>query len=120
MYRYKAFVKRVIDGDTLILSVDLGFKISVEIVGRLLGVDTPELRGGTYEEKIAGREARDKLKTAVEGKTVWISTEKTEKYGRWLIEIWDNFEFRGPSLNQRWLTQGIYAIPAQAASEIVE
>jgi len=43
MYCYRATTERVIDGDTYRLSVDLGFRCSVSIEGRLQGVDCPEL-----------------------------------------------------------------------------
>jgi micrococcal nuclease len=41
-YVYRARAKRVIDGDTLVCDVDLGFQASIEIKVRLHGVNTPE------------------------------------------------------------------------------
>lgn len=50
MYRYRAKVKSVYDGDTCTVDIDLGFHITLrDIKVRLYGVDTPELRGGTKE-----------------------------------------------------------------------
>ena len=60
-YRYFAKpdeVKPAYDGDSLYLWVDLGFYTWKKMKFRLLGIDTPELRG-TEEEKQYGREARD-------------------------------------------------------------
>lgn len=41
-YVYRARAKRVIDGDTFVADVDLGFQASIEIKVRLHGVNTPE------------------------------------------------------------------------------
>ena len=44
-YTRNAEILRVIDGDTWVLLVDLGFTVRVEIPVRLAGIDTPEVRG---------------------------------------------------------------------------
>lgn len=42
-YEYQAIVTRVVDGDTLEVTIDLGFRIKIEKVRlRLKGIDTPE------------------------------------------------------------------------------
>ena len=51
MYQYHAVVNRVVDGDTVDLRIDLGFKVWVEKRCRLLGVDTPETRTRDEREK---------------------------------------------------------------------
>jgi micrococcal nuclease len=43
VYRYRATCKAVTDGDTYVLEVDLGFRVSIQISGRLRGVDTKEI-----------------------------------------------------------------------------
>jgi micrococcal nuclease len=46
LYRYSAKLIRVIDGDTCVLEVDLGFRHHIHDQHvRLLGVNTPELHG---------------------------------------------------------------------------
>ena len=40
--RYPAQLERVVDADTMILRVDLGFGVSITVPIRLAGVDTPE------------------------------------------------------------------------------
>lgn len=46
LYRYSAKLIRVIDGDTVVLEIDLGFRCSIHDQHvRLLGVNTPELNG---------------------------------------------------------------------------
>lgn len=51
-YTYRATVLRVIDADTFVTRVDLGFRVSIELPLRLAGVDSPEM--STPE----GRQAR--------------------------------------------------------------
>lgn len=86
MHIYRAKVIRAVDGDTVDLDVDLGFHINIRIRTRLLGVDTPE-RGHQDFAKATNilidllNEQKDE-----EG-YVTIQTEKTGKYGRWLVNI---------------------------------
>ena len=47
MYKYKATVGRVVDGDTVDVVIDLGFKITTNQRIRLEGINTPE----TYSVK---------------------------------------------------------------------
>jgi endonuclease YncB( thermonuclease family) len=44
MYEYMAKVTRVIDGDTIEVEIDLGFKIKHTTILRLSGINAPELR----------------------------------------------------------------------------
>lgn len=91
MYEYRAKIKRVVDGDTVDFIVDLGFSVHVTIRTRLLGVDTPE-RGHEDWAK-ATSECRRLLLSVAESRDgsypdwVKIKTEKTGKYGRWLVQI---------------------------------
>ena len=89
MYEYKAIVDRVVDGDTVDFIVDLGFSVQMKIRGRLAGVDTPER--GHQDFKLATNKCRELLDKSVasfpyEGKVI-IKTNKTGKYGRWIVEI---------------------------------
>lgn len=80
----------VYDGDSVWLTVDLGFNLSWDIGPcRLSGIDAPEMRG---EEKEAGTLSRDFLRELLgrpENEKFLIRTEKdkTEKYGRYLVTI---------------------------------
>ena len=61
-YLYNAVVNRVKDGDTLVVTLDLGFGISFTIDMRLEGIDTPETyRAKTDGEYQHGREAKEFL-----------------------------------------------------------
>jgi micrococcal nuclease len=85
MYEYRAVLDRVVDGDTVDLVVDLGFRTKAHHRFRLQGIDAPEPRGATKTEGLA---AKAWLAEALEGKPLIIRSEKTGKYGRWLATIW--------------------------------
>ena len=62
MYTY--FVKsidRVVDGDTIDISIDLGFDLTKKERVRLAGIDTPETRTKNPKEKEMGYEAKEFL-----------------------------------------------------------
>lgn len=87
LYWYRASCVRVIDGDTVDVLVDLGYKIRVEQRVRLFGMNAPELKG---TEKDAGLKTKGRLAELIVGKELWIDSMKDsqEKYGRYLVEIW--------------------------------
>ena len=87
-YYYIAEVVKVYDGDTCTCVVDLGFKTSVRIKVRLLGIDTPEIRTKDLDEKKKGLETRDWLREKILGKKVLLHTKERGKFGRWLGMIW--------------------------------
>jgi len=91
MYEYKATVKRIIDGDTLVLDIDLGFYMFMnETKIRLYGLDTPEMNAEDpllrLQAVLATRYLFDNLEI---GEKVIIKTvlDKREKYGRLLATI---------------------------------
>ena len=91
MYEYKATVKRVIDGDSLVLDIDLGFYMFMnETKIRLYGLDTPEMNSEDpllrLQAVLATRYLYDNL---LVGSKVTIKTvlDKREKYGRLLATI---------------------------------
>lgn len=84
-YIYKAFISRVIDGDTYIAKVELGFNLTLKCRIRLSGVNTPEVRG---DEKELGMPIADHVRNLIEGQWVILkSTNKADSFGRWLGEI---------------------------------
>jgi len=78
MYVYSAVVKRIVDGDTFDLEVDLGFNIKNCQRFRLIGIDTAETwRPKTKEEKQHGEFATARVRQLMpEGSTVVIKSEK--------------------------------------------
>lgn len=101
-YVRRATIVRVIDGDTFVADVDLGFHVTMTEAFRLSGVDTPEIHGDTAEAGFAARVFVVQWITDRGGK-VWLRSIKTEKFGRWLAEVYDD---RGESLRAAIITAG--------------
>lgn len=80
-WEYKATILNAIDGDTLDVVVDLGFRISHEQRVRLYGVNTPERGQPGYAE------AQNMVKSHVGSEVVIRTIKPHDKYGRWLAEV---------------------------------
>jgi micrococcal nuclease len=97
-YEYNATVTEVVDGDTIVIDLDLGFDIKfTNQKVRLLGIDTPESRTSDKVEKVFGLASKDFVKKFVIAckNHVIIRTHISEgtddsgreKFGRLLAEI---------------------------------
>ncbi len=93
MYQYKATIKKVVDGDTLEIDIDLGLSVWIRSEKvRLYGVNTPEVYGvkrGTAEWE-QGNKASDFVKMVLkEADEIIVETvkDKKEKYGRYLAVV---------------------------------
>ena len=63
MYEYQAVIKRVVDGDTVDIDIDLGFGVWLKDERvRIMGIDTPESRTRDKVEKLFGLAAKKALK----------------------------------------------------------
>ena len=91
MYEYKAKVQRVVDGDTLVAIVDLGFGVFKKETVRFARIDayeTSRRMGTTEAEKKIGLEAKAYVKDIIEGKDIVLRTFKQKgKYGRFVADI---------------------------------
>lgn len=103
LYHYRAFVKRVYDGDTITVDLDLGFFtwIKAQTI-RLAGIDAPEIRG---EERPLGLISGMALRGKILNKEVVIVTDKDRKgkYGRWLGTVY----LEGENINSWLLNEGL-------------
>jgi len=87
---YYGKVIKVYDGDTITIAGILPgtcnpiYRFSV----RLLGIDTPEIKGNTEEEKRLAKVARDELSNLILNKFVELKNVSTEKYGRILADVY--------------------------------
>ena len=61
MYTYNIDVLRVIDGDTIDASIDLGFDVKIKKRVRFMGINTPESRTRDLEEKKKGLAAKARV-----------------------------------------------------------
>ena len=109
-------IDKVVDGDTIDVTIDLGFDLFKKERVRVAGVDTPEKRTRNLEEKALGLDAtawiKDKLEGAVDGDDDLIIRTELDggvgKYGRLLgwLYIGDAIV----SLNERMIDEGLSLI----------
>lgn len=88
MYAYRATVKRWVDGDTLDVSIDLGFGVWKAERVRLNGVNCPESHGATKDQGAKAKAFSESLAPA--GTPVALRSYKpdqTEKFGRYLATV---------------------------------
>ena len=105
-------INRVVDGDTIDVTIDLGFDLYKKERVRVAGVDTPEKRTRDLEEKALGLDAtqclKEKLEGAIDGDDeLTIRTELkggVGKYGRLLGWLYVGDE--QVSLNEQMITEG--------------
>ena len=82
MYEYNCEGKRVVDGATVDVVIDLGFDIHYAIRVRLYGIDTPESRTRDLEEKKRGLAAKYRLTEILDQGSLVVESKEVGKYGR--------------------------------------
>lgn len=82
----KALVIKVYDGDTLTVGFRHKNKPARSSL-RIRGIDTPELRSKSEEEKKMALDARSRLEEATMRKEVTIISPGSDKYGRLLCDV---------------------------------
>lgn len=106
-WTYRAELVEVVDGDTVDLRVDLGFKTYKKIRIRLDGVDTAEIFGPDsdeeYERGIEQKEfVVDFLDVDGDWPLMFESVEESGKYGRWIGDIAVDGERLTDALRDEW------------------
>jgi endonuclease YncB( thermonuclease family) len=83
-YLYRATLNRVIDGDTFVFNVDLGFRVSAAITVRLHGLFAPE------SSQPGGHEATERaaLILATAGQIVLQTYKDQMTFARWVADVW--------------------------------
>ena len=100
-------VIKVYDGDTITIASKLPYENSplYRLSVRLNGIDTPEIKGKTLDEKQAAKNARDSLSQLILNKYVRIENIQSEKYGRILADV-----FIGDTNINEWMVSERYAL----------
>ena len=111
MFEYKVIIRRVVDGDTVDVDIDLGFKMWIrDETVRLMGIDTPESRTSNRKEKILGNQSKARLKELIKqykGSIVLETTKEGKgKFGRILGWLNTSSELNAPSFNQILIDEG--------------
>lgn len=105
---YEGIVVKVYDGDTITIVSRLPYEDSpyYKFSIRLAGIDTPEIKGKSEQEKIKAVQARDELTALILNKCVELKNIQTEKYGRILADVYlDNLHLN------KWLIEQGHAVP---------
>ena len=105
-------IDKVVDGDTIDVTIDLGFDLFKKERVRVAGVDTPEKRTRNLEEKALGLDAtewiKDHLEGAIDGDDDLIIRTELDggvgKYGRLLG--WLYIGDATVSLNEKMIDEG--------------
>src|SRR6056300_1744148 len=120
VYRVSS-LEKVVDGDTIDVTLDLGFDVCTRQRVRLLGIDTPESRTSDAEEKKFGLLSKKMLKQwclkAVESEKDDIEIEircpeadSRGKFGRVLGEVWVSEDGVWTNVN-KWMCDEGFAVP---------
>jgi micrococcal nuclease len=116
VYEYKIKLERIIDGDTIVAKIDLGFDIFLENQAvRLYGIDTPEVRTTDLVEKKYGKYAASFLEDLISNKSLTMRSIDYGKYGRIIGEIYAD----GVYVNQLMIDAHV-AVPYNDSKEIRE
>jgi micrococcal nuclease len=97
MYQYKATINRVVDGDTVNLTIDLGFRLTYTANCRLAGINAPEIN--TAEGKASKEWLSGYLVTDL---PFDITSTGLDKYGRPIVVLY----FNGMSINDKMIQDG--------------
>jgi micrococcal nuclease len=100
-------VIKVYDGDTITIASKMPFADSplYRLSVRLNGIDTPEIKGKTEDEKTAAKLVRDVLSNLILNKYITLANIQTEKYGRILADV-----YIGELHVNEWLVSEKYAV----------
>ena len=109
LHLYKATIERVVDGDTLLVNIDLGFDVWTTKRLRLRGIDTPEKK--TPEGEAAHLFTQECLPPNT---TVVIQTFTVDLHGRYVVDVFfllgetdkEKIFAEGRFLNQVLLDEG--------------
>ena len=106
MYSYNAKIVRWVDGDTVILDIDLGFYVTRQERVRLARINAPELNSKVPYQVRKAKSARAKAKKfAPEGSQVTLKTSKSniDRYSRYIGEI----EFEGTNISDYLISKKV-------------
>ena len=89
MFEYNFKLRKIIDGDTIDVDIDLGFGVWLKKQRiRMMGIDTPESRTSDDEEKVYGLLAKQRLTNLIaDAKVLKTYNDERGKYGRILGEV---------------------------------
>jgi endonuclease YncB( thermonuclease family) len=105
-------VIKVYDGDTITIASKLPYDSSplYRFQVRLTGIDAPEMKGQTEEEKTAAKLAQQALESMIINKKVYLEDRTTEKYGRILANVYFIADNKQRIHLNKWMLDNGYAV----------
>lgn len=106
LYSYQIKLKRIIDGDSIVVDIDVGFYLTVnDRHVRLIGIDTPEIRTLDLEEKARGYKAKDYVEKmfadAISNQArIVLVSHGVDSFGRVLGEVFFEYTNKSICLNE--------------------
>lgn len=98
LFTYYAYLERIVDGDTILVQVDLGFGVWTRQYLRLRGIDCPEL------DTSLGRKAKRFVESELASVPyVVITSSRSDKYDRYLADLWVEETY----INQELIDKGL-------------
>ncbi len=111
LYWYRATVIRVVDGDTVDLKIDVGFRCTTEQRCRILLIDAPEMHGETKEAALAAKAHLEELLLGPSmAGLLRVRTTKTDSFGRYLADIWRPEQLT--AVNSAWVSVSMQMLAA--------
>lgn len=112
----EGYVIKVYDGDTITIASKMPYNNSplYRFSIRLRGIDTPELKSSTEEEKNSARKVQKILEEKLLKKKVILNNIKLEKYGRVLADVYlDDLHIN------KWLIDNKYAVEYDGGKKLL-
>lgn len=100
-YLWRAKLARVIDGDTVDMIIDTGFRTTRQERLRLSGVNAPEIEKDTKEEGLMSKHfVEGWFETDINEEFPFIvETFKSDSFGRYIARIWHTNDFHFGKIN---------------------
>jgi len=117
----KGQVIKVYDGDTMTIAARLPYLESplYRFSVRLLGIDSPEIKGKTPEEKEAAKKSQKALEDLILNKIVYLKDKSHEKYGRILANIYIDVDSSENQIHvNKWMLDNKYAYEYNGKTKI--
>ncbi len=87
-YSYRATVRRIIDADTVVFDIDLGFRVTAAITGRIAGVNAPERYTAEGKAATAWVEAWLGPQQGTPARLIVESHNDARSFERWVLDAY--------------------------------
>lgn len=106
LYKYSGKCIYCEDGDTTKIAVEVGFRVTVTVIVRLAGINSPELKSKDPEQAKKAKESKAFLESLILNQTVYFDSKKLDNYGRSIAEIYRGIEGEA-SINTIMIANGM-------------